>query len=58
MTEVYLFSLGCGDTSHIRHIVRPLQTQHIRVNVRIIDASRPGRIRKPDSFLPSRKVQS
>lgn len=58
MTDVYLFSLGCGDTSHIRHIVRPLQTQHIRVNVRIIDASRPGRIRKPDSFLPSRKVQS
>ena len=43
MTEVVVFSLGCGDTSHLRHIVRPLQTQHTRVHVRIIGAARPAR---------------
>jgi hypothetical protein len=40
MTEAYLFSLGCGDTSHIRHVVRPLQTQQVRVHIRIIEAPR------------------
>ena len=39
MTEAYVFSLGYGDTSHIRHVVRPLRTQKIRVNVRIITTS-------------------
>lgn len=41
MTEAYVFSLGRGDTSHIRHVVRPLRTQKIRVNVRIINT--PGK---------------
>jgi hypothetical protein len=56
MTEAYLFTLGCGDTSHIRHVVRPLRTQHIRVNVRIIDDSRPGRSAGPDTVTAARKV--
>jgi uncharacterized protein (DUF58 family) len=49
MTEAYLFSLGRGDTSHIRHVVRPLQTQQVRVHIRIIEAPRgdavPGNAR-------------
>lgn len=43
ITEAYLFSLGCGDSSHIRHVVRPLQTQKIRVHIRIMDVTRSGR---------------
>ncbi len=42
MTEAYVFSLGCGDTSHIRHVVRPLRTQKIRVNVRLINTPEKG----------------
>lgn len=42
MTDAYLFSLGCGDTSHIRHIVRPLQSRMIRVHLRIVDATHAG----------------
>lgn len=38
VTEAYLFSLGIGDTSHIRHVERPLRTQKIRVHIRIIDS--------------------
>lgn len=41
MTQAYLFSLGCGDTSHIRHVVRPLKTQMIRVHIRMIEATHP-----------------
>jgi len=41
MHEAYIFSPGCGDTSHIRHIVRPLQTRQIRVHIRIIDTAEP-----------------
>lgn len=43
MTEAYLFSLGCGDSSHIRHVERPLKTQNIRVHIRIMDSTRPGK---------------
>ncbi len=41
MTEAYIFSLGCGDNSHIRHVERPLKTQNIRVYVRIMDSAHP-----------------
>ncbi|PKL70586.1 MAG: hypothetical protein CVV30_04335 [Methanomicrobiales archaeon HGW-Methanomicrobiales-1] len=43
MTEAYIFSLGCGDNSHIRHVERPLRSQNIRVQVRIMDSTRPGK---------------
>jgi len=39
ITEAYLFSLGCGDTSHIRQLARLLQSQNIRVHIRIMDAA-------------------
>jgi uncharacterized protein (DUF58 family) len=42
VTEAYFFSLGCGDSSHIRHVVRPLRSQKIRVHMRIIDSASPG----------------
>ena len=42
VTEAYLFSLGCGDSSHIRHVVRPLRSQKIRVHMRMIDSASPG----------------
>lgn len=42
-TEAFLFTLWTGDISHIRHVVRPLTTQQIRVHVKIIDDSRPER---------------
>jgi hypothetical protein len=42
LTEAYLFSLGCGDTSHIRHVIRPLKAQKIRVHLRIISSMRAG----------------
>jgi uncharacterized protein (DUF58 family) len=43
ITEAYLFSLGCGDSSHIRHLTRLLQSQNIRVHIRIIDAAAGAR---------------
>jgi len=58
MTEAYLFTLGCGDTSHIRHVVRPLKNQQIRVNVRIIDDTRPDRSTRQDSFSVARGTSS
>jgi uncharacterized protein (DUF58 family) len=40
ISEAYLFSLGCGDTSHLRHVVRPLKFQSIKVYVRILGPAR------------------
>jgi uncharacterized protein (DUF58 family) len=37
-SEAYLFSLECGDTSHIRHVVRPLRARNIIVHTRMIHA--------------------
>ena len=42
MSDAFLFSLGCGDTSHIHHVVRPLQSQHIRVHIHIIGEKTQG----------------
>jgi len=33
--EIYIFSLGYGDTSHIRQVVRQARTKKIRVHVRL-----------------------
>jgi uncharacterized protein (DUF58 family) len=35
-SEAYLFSLECGDTSHIRHVVRPLRSRNIIVHTRMV----------------------
>ena len=43
MTEAYIFSLGVGDSSHIRHVVRPLKNQNIKVNLRIMGAKHSGK---------------
>ena len=51
MTEAYLFTLACGDTSHIQHVVRPLKTQKVRVFMKIIDSSHTRNYGTPD--LPS-----
>jgi len=40
--EIYLFSLGCGDTSHIRQIVRQAGTMKIRVHVRLPEGKGAG----------------
>jgi len=53
MTEAFLFSLGCGDVSHIRHIVRLLQTLNTRVHVRIMGDIQPKRPAKGDSSSPA-----
>jgi hypothetical protein len=58
MTEAYLFTLGRGDTSHIRHIVRPLQSQNIRVNVRIMDTTQRSTGAMPKIAGNSREVPS
>lgn len=39
MTEARIISLGLGDSSHIRYVVRQLESQNIRVHTRIIDAA-------------------
>ncbi|HPS23894.1 MAG TPA: DUF58 domain-containing protein [Methanoregulaceae archaeon] len=56
MSDAFLFSLGCSDTSHIRQIVRPLQSQHIRVHIRII-GEHPGTDSGLKSPAPSSEVQ-
>lgn len=53
VTEAYLFSIGCGDTSHIRHVTRPLQYQSIKVHIRMMSVSRPGKPAHQDSLLPA-----
>lgn len=58
MTEAYLFSLGCGDSSHIRHVVRPLKIQKIRVHIRIMDATRSGKSAIRDYPADTREVRS
>lgn len=50
LNNAYLFTLGCGDTSHIRHVVRPLRTCQIQVTVRIIDETRERRPLRRDTF--------
>ncbi|MDO9326755.1 MAG: hypothetical protein Q7T80_17535, partial [Methanoregula sp.] len=40
MTDAYFFSLGFGDSSHMTHVVRQLQSQKIRVHIRIMDSTR------------------
>jgi uncharacterized protein (DUF58 family) len=56
ITEAYLFSLGTGDTSHIRHIVRPMQFQAIKVHIRIVTAARPGEPATQDQLPSGGKV--
>ena len=58
VTEAYLYSLGLGDTSHIRHVVRPLQSQNIRVHIRIVDASVEGKSAAHDYPRATRRVRS
>lgn len=58
MTEAFLFTLGIGDTSHIRHIVRPLRNQGIRVEVRIIDTAREDRAARMRPARTAREVSS
>jgi uncharacterized protein (DUF58 family) len=58
ITEAYLFSLGCGDTSHIRHVVRPLKYHSIKVHVRILNPARTDDIPTLEDLPPSaREVQ-
>ncbi|MFA4876178.1 MAG: DUF58 domain-containing protein [Methanoregula sp.] len=40
-SEAFLFTLEGGDTSHIRHVVRPLRTRNIKVQTRIIRTPPP-----------------
>jgi len=58
ITEAYLFSLGCGDSSHIRHVVRQLQFQKIRVHIRIMDAALSGTSAIRDHPADIREVRS
>lgn len=58
ITEAYLFSLGCGDSSHIRHVVRPLKTQGIRVHIRIMDTTRSDKSAQPDYHEDTREAHS
>lgn len=58
MTEAYIFSLGCGDNSHIRHVERPLKSQNIRVHVRIMDSARPGKSGLQDNPEAAPEVHS
>lgn len=54
MTEAFIFSLGCGDNSHIRHVERPLKSQNIRVHFRIMNSPHPGKSglqNRPESAL-------
>jgi uncharacterized protein (DUF58 family) len=55
ITEAYLFSLGLGDTSHIRNLTQLIQSQNIRVTVRIIGPDKPSRRRNlpgPEEIRP------
>ncbi len=58
MTEAYIFSLGCGDNSHIRHVERPLQSQNIRVHIRIMDAlhSRKPALQQSPAGIPEGRL--
>lgn len=56
LNNAYLFTLGCGDTSHIRHVVRPLRTCQIQVTVRVIEEARDGRPARRDTFSAARGV--
>jgi len=56
LNNAYLFTLGSGDTSHIRHVVRPLRTCQIQVTVRVIEEAREGRPARPDTFSAVRGV--
>ncbi|MDD5141922.1 DUF58 domain-containing protein [Methanoregula sp.] len=56
LTNAYLFTLGCGDTSHIRHVVRPLRTCQVQVTVRVIEEAREGRPARRDTFSAVRGV--
>jgi uncharacterized protein (DUF58 family) len=40
--EIFLFSLGIGDTSHIRQIVRQARTMKIRIHVRLPEQNEPA----------------
>jgi uncharacterized protein (DUF58 family) len=40
--EVYLFSLGSGDLSHIRQIVRQAKTMKIRMHLQLPERKEPG----------------
>jgi len=48
-SEVYFFSLECGDTSHIRHIVRPLRARNITVHTRMIHTPPDEAVAGPES---------
>ena len=39
MSDAILYTLGYGDTSHIRHVVRPLKSRRVRVTVKTIGSS-------------------
>jgi uncharacterized protein (DUF58 family) len=54
LNDAYLFTLGNGDISHIKHVVRPLRTCQVRVTIRIIDETRIGSgSRRRDTFSAS-----
>lgn len=58
MTEVYLFTLGNGDNSHIPLLVRQLQSEKIRVHMRIKDSTRLGKPAKKDYSVNTREARS
>ena len=56
VNNAYLFTLGCGDTSHIRHVVRPLRTCQIQVTVRVVEDVKDGKPARRDTFSTARGV--
>jgi len=40
--EIYIFTLGCGDTSHIRQVVRQARSMKIHVHARLPNGKDPG----------------
>jgi uncharacterized protein (DUF58 family) len=37
-SEVFLFTIECGDSSHIRHVARPLRARNVLVHIKVIQA--------------------
>lgn len=56
ITDAYFFSLGCGDNSHMTQVVRQLQSQKIRVHIRITDSTRSGKPAVRDYSIKTREA--
>ena len=56
--EIYVFSLGYGDTSHIRQLVRQARTMKILVHVRLPEQKEPGSWETPIGKLGADTVEA